>query len=402
MMTPEELQVIGETLYPYIEKLNQWIVNRIVEAIMTRIGRGEAKMLSASDIWRYQVYQDTGGNDEELLQQIASFTKSLESEVKQIFEDAGITAFNADSKAIAAAGKTPIEKMSPRMVEIMTDAYKRTMGECRNFTRTTATQTQTQLISALDSAYWKVQSGADSYTSAVKSAVLEVSDLQARVRYPSGHVDTLEVAILRAVRTGTAQATGNMTLQRTLEEGWNHVRISEHLGARVHETNPIANHAGWQGKVYQIEGESEDYPNLEKSTGYPNDPLGLEGYNCRHSFGPFLPGVSILPESRIDSEENKQRCEDERKMRSLERAIRESKTRLLALQKGIDTATDTDAQAALQAEYDRSALKLQRQNAAYDKFCKDNGLKKLPDRISIAKWGRSEAAKATAAANRAK
>jgi hypothetical protein len=43
---------------------------------------------------------------------------------------------------------------------------------------------------------------------------------------------------------------------------------------------------------------------------------------------------------------------------------------------------------------------LQKQNEAYNQFCKDNGLKKQQDRISIAKWTRSEAAKARAAAKK--
>ena len=48
----------------------------------------------------------------------------------------------------------------------------------------------------------------------------------------------------------------------------------------------------------------------------------------------------------------------------------------------------------------QKAALLQKQNAAYNQFCEDNGLKKQKDRISIAKWNRSEAAKARAAAKR--
>jgi hypothetical protein len=47
----------------------------------------------------------------------------------------------------------------------------------------------------------------------------------------------------------------------------------------------------------------------------------------------------------------------------------------------------------------KSAL-LQRQNAAYNQFCEENGLKKQSERIRIAKWDRSEAAQARAAAKR--
>ena len=53
-----------------------------------------------------------------------------------------------------------------------------------------------------------------------------------------------------------------------------------------------------------------------------------------------------------------------------------------------------------QDEYAKAAAQLQKQNAAYNDFCEKNNLKKLSDRLSVAKWTRSEAAKATAAARK--
>jgi hypothetical protein len=50
--------------------------------------------------------------------------------------------------------------------------------------------------------------------------------------------------------------------------------------------------------------------------------------------------------------------------------------------------------------YERKSALLQRQNAEYNQFCEESGLKKQSDRIHIAKWNRSEAAKARAAAKR--
>ena len=64
------------------------------------------------------------------------------------------------------------------------------------------------------------------------------------MRYPSGHKDTLEVAVLRCIRTGVAQSSGNMTIQQCKDMGWNHVLVSQHLGARVSDTDSIADHAG--------------------------------------------------------------------------------------------------------------------------------------------------------------
>lgn len=68
------------------------------------------------------------------------------------------------------------------------------------------------------------------------------------------------------------------------------VEVSSHWGAREGEGH--ANHAAWQGKIYSVHGATDKYPNLEEATGYPSDPLGLCGYNCRHTFYPYWEGIS--------------------------------------------------------------------------------------------------------------
>ena len=74
------------------------------------------------------------------------------------------------------------------------------------------------------------------------------------------------------------------------QTGAGYVEVSAHWGARTGKGH--ANHAGWQGKVYKVDGSDGVYGNLEQETGYPSDPAGLHGYNCRHTFYPFWPGIS--------------------------------------------------------------------------------------------------------------
>ena len=126
---------------------------------------------------------------------------------------------------------------------------------------------------------------------------------------------------------------------------------------------------------------------------------GLCGWNCRHSFSPGDPDHN--PYADFDAEENKRVYDLTQKQRNAEARIRKAKLKVLGLREALDSATDAGVKAALQDDYNKAALSLQRYNAAYNKFCKDNNLKKLSDRISVAKWTRSEAAKATAAARKA-
>lgn len=54
----------------------------------------------------------------------------------------------------------------------------------------------------------------------------------------------------------------------------------------------------------------------------------------------------------------------------------------------------------LQAELDGKSYLLQKQNKAYNEYCKTNELRPLADRLKIARWGREQAAKARGAARR--
>ena len=400
MLTPEQIVEIVETMYPVLDELNAWITADLIKRVMARLGRGEDLMLTSTDEWQLQVYQAAGGHLEAMQREIAVFTKKAEAEIKAIFEDAGIKAFEADNAFYVAHGlpeKTLAQ--SENMIQLLTDTYQRTNGEIHNFTRTTAQASQQRLIKVLDTAHFKVMSGATSYTQAVKEAVNEIVTEQTKVTYPTGHTDTIETAVLRAVRTGVAQASGNMAIEGMVERDWDLVRVSAHLGARYGDggENP-GNHFWWQGKLYSRTGKTPGYPLFEEATGYGTGE-GLCGWNCRHSFGPGDPDHN--PFKDFDAEENKKAFDLSQKQRSMEARIRRTKIKIIGLREAIDAATDDTVRATLQDEYNRAALLLRKQNAAYNDFCDKNNLKRLSDRVSVAKWTRSEAAKATAAARKA-
>lgn len=390
MLTPQELLEIVDTMQPLLDELNGWIVRDMIERLMARLGRGEGFLLTGTDQWQLEVYKAAGGHYDALQQEIQTFAKKSEAEVKAIFEDAGVRAWEADNAFYVAQGMETVKlAQSERMVQILTDTYQRTNGEIKNFTRTTAAASQQRFIQVLDDAHFKVVTGAQSYTQAVKDAVEDIAGTQTKVHYPTGHIDTIETAVLRAVRTGVAQASGNMSIQGMVERDWDLIRVSAHLGARYGDggENP-GNHFWWQGKLYSRTGKSTEYPDFVQSTGYGTG-IGLCGWNCRHSFGPGDPNHN--PYVGFDAEENRKAYDLSQKQRAMERKIRRQKTKLLGLRQAVDSAQDEAVKAELQNEYDNEAVKLGRYNAQYNRFCKANDLKRLSDRISVAKWTRSEA-----------
>lgn len=394
MITPEQFQEIGETLLPLLDDLTEWIARDMIERFMIRFGRGEEKLLTGTDEWQAWVLKQAGGNLDEIQKALAKSTGKSQQEIAKIFKDSGIQAAKADAEAAAVT----FSGLSSGMMAIITDAYERTVGEISNITRTTAGATNQAFIDICDAAYWKVRTGAQSYTAAMLEGIKELGQVQPIVRYPSGHKDTLEVAVLRCIRTGVAQSSGTMTIQQCKDMGWNHVLVSQHLGARVSDTDPIADHAGWQGKVYCIDGKDAQFDNLLDATGYPGNPLGLCGYNCRHSFTPFLPGVSRNHNKLIDTEANRRAYELSQTQRAMERRIRAQKRKCTALHTAVKSCEDTAGKAKLQEKYTQSAKRLQDQNAAYAKFCEENDLKPYHERLAVAGWDHSAASTASAAA----
>lgn len=396
MLTPQQILEIIDTLYPHIDALNAFITKDLIKRIMARLGRGEL-YLTGTDDWQLKVYQSAGGHLEIVQREIAAWTKVADAEIRRIFEDAGIKALAYDSAFYVSQGLEPFNLgQSEGMTRILEDTYQRTAGTIHNFTRTTAKASQQRLINTLDTAHFRVTTGATSYTQAVQDALAEVVNTQTKVHYPTGHVDTIDTAVLRAVRTGVAQASGNMAVQGMEERDWDIVLVSAHLGARYGDggENP-GNHFWWQGKFYSRKGRTPNLPLFEESTGFGTGE-GLCGWNCRHSFGPG--DLRHNPYENFDAEENKKAYDLSQKQRAQESRIRRTKAKLVGLREAIDAATDEAAKATLEDEYTKTAKLLEKQNLGYNKFCDDNNLKRLADRIQIAQWTREDARKSIIAA----
>lgn len=385
MLTPEELLAIVETMHPLLDELNAWITADLIKRLMARLERGEA-FFTATDDWQIQVYQEAGGHLEALQRELARWTKKADKEIRSIFEDAGIKALARDNAFYEARGLEglPITQ-SEGMLRLLEDSYRRTAGTVENFTRTTATASQQRFIKLLDKALFLVNSGAVSYTRAVEDAVKELASEQTNVHYPSGHVDTIETAVLRAVRTGVGQASGNMAIEGMIEHDWDIILVSAHLGARYGDggENP-GNHFWWQGKFYSRTGRTPGLLLFEKATGYGTGE-GLCGWNCRHSFGPG--DGEFNPYKSYASEENKRAYDLSQRQRSMEARIRRTKAKMAGLR-----------EAGMDDEYNKAARLLERQNAAYLDFCRENELRPLMERIQTAKWNREDARRSVMAA----
>lgn len=401
MLTPEYLYRITEGAEDIASQLHSNIMQKIIERMMIRIGRGEDYLLTATDKWQIEVLQDAGYLLEDIQKEIADKTKKQVKEIQDAMEDAGVQALQWDDKIYQAAGLSPAPLLeSPALMRIMQRNYEATAGEWRNFTRTTANEAQRLFINQMDNAYNMVVSGAVSYTEAVRDVISDVSETGMKVNYPSGYKMSIESATMMIVRTGISQAAAEVTSARMEEMDWDIVLVSAHLGARTGDggMNP-GNHLWWQGQFYSRTGRTKEYPDFVKTTGY-GTVTGLCGVNCRHSFGPGDGINNPFADKDIAYADNYKIEKLQQRQRTLERRIRDSKRKVQNLQTAVDNCKDEKLKFELQQKLDRKSYTLSQQNKAYKQYCKDNNLKQYAERLKVARWNRQQAAKAAGAARR--
>lgn len=169
------------------------------------------------------------------------------------------------------------------------------------------------------------------------------------IDYASGHHNRIDVAARRALLTGFGQVAGHVTDLNAQRLNTNYFEVSWHGGARP-------SHALWQGRVYSKE-------DLRRVCGLGQGG-GLLGWNCGHTYYPFIPGVSqrqysdewleqkAAEEARTTSWRGKEynAYRATQRQRQLETAMRAQRERVQLLrQAGADKDTITEFQCKYQA-----------------------------------------------------
>lgn len=414
MLPPDYFTNKEDRLLELYRQLEDFILKDITRRLLSA---GEMTATADRLIWKLKQMGESQAAIEKKLQTLTGLTRK---ELRSLLQDAVLTSWEDDR---ATLGKLGIELSNPlenaAVIRVMDAEYKKSLGELTNLTRTTMKQCQIDLINMLDEADLRVAAGVQSYSAAVCDILDRYAGRGIYVDYPSGTRRTLETAVRCCVVTSMNQTAAQVTNQYIVEAGAEYVLVSAHLGARVAQKGqtPLASHADWQGKVYRIRGNESGYPNLLESTGYDIDPatgqgkvdnpLGLHGYNCRHSHKPWdkrlqNPYVDENGNLKIDSEENRKRYELQQKQRAMERSLRAWKRKLIVKEQEIAGVAETDVKEILQRDYDRMAYKLTQKNKAYNDFCKANDLQPQYDRAKVADFGMEQTKQANQGARRYK
>lgn len=326
-----------------------------------------------------------GLTEEEIEARLSALTGKSREELRKLMEQAAERSLSADAAVYVAAGMSTADPLAAAGVRaVLLSGLAQTGGVFDNLTRTTAHTAGKQFTDALDRAWLQIMSGGFDYHTAIRMAVKDLARQGvASVTYPGGRTDTLETAVRGAVVTGCNQTAAKAQIALMDELGVELVETSAHRGARP-------SHAVWQGRIFCRHGRTDRYENFEEATGYGTGP-GLCGWNCSHSFGPYIEGAPRAYSSELLARYEEQTVtyngkdltfyEAGQQQRYIERQIRRWKREYAAMDAaGLDTG--------------ETAAKLSAWREREKDFCRQTGLKRQGDRSQVAHVGNSVAKRA--------
>ena len=371
-------------------QLWQQVEDAILQDVARRIGKMDKVTPTAN--WQLWRYQQTEALRNDVVKLLAKYTGKSEAAIRRLLLQAATEAMEREDAIYYHYDMEPSPFEESAALNNLLDAGARqTCGTWQNLTATTANTVTGVFERTLDAAWLKVSTGAFDYKTAVKQAVDSLADDMPMVTYPSGHTDSIEVAARRAILTGVNQTAGKLQVARMDEMGCEFVETTAHGGARP-------SHAEWQGRRFHrggaVDYKGRHYPDFEAATGYGTG-AGLCGWNCRHTFFAVFPELGDPPQWTQEQlrELNARNIEWNGKkytayeisqmQRARERNVRRWKKRYLAEDAaGLDT---TD-----------SAVRLKAARQSLSDFTKATGGRVDSARVSVPKFGRSEAGRASA------
>ncbi|WP_290059824.1 phage minor capsid protein [Paraclostridium bifermentans] len=392
-LTPEELKSIPESFINLYQELEDFIIadiSRRISKVGNLIDSAKLQTIRANEI---------GISLNLIKEKIKDVSDLTEEKINEIFNDASLYSIAKENELYSAAGLDAVKiTENAALANIMKSAIKQTSGDLYNLTQSMgfAQKLNGKVVykpiakyyhDAMDLAVMQIKSGSTSYNTAIKQAVNRLCESGIRsVDYESGVANRIDVAVRRAVMTGSNQMSQKLTLEGMKESGCDFVETTAHIGARP-------SHATWQGKVFCYSGNSKEYPPFIESTGYGTGP-GLGGWNCRHSFYPFIPGVSnrAYTDEELDNidpppfEYNGKMYtyyEATQHQRQIERSIRKTRTQLVGYEA-----------AGLKDEFTNASIILKQQEKYYREFSKVADIPTEKDRLQAYKFNKSISQKA--------
>ena len=262
-MTPEELEKLPKPLERTMTALELSIMDEIIQRIM------EAAQITPVIDWMLNRLVAIGESKSRIKQLIGKAIKEADLRVDDIYEQAAKSDYIHNKEIYEAAGREYQAYEDNAWLQQVVDAARRqtkdSLRPLENITQTTGfnvpigdgrkvfTPLSEYLERSLDKAMLGITTGAKTYSQAIGDVIDEMTASGVRmVDYASGKSDRIEVAARRAVMTGVAQMTKQVSNKNAEELETDYWEVDWHMGAR-NIGSGYMNHQSWQGRVYTSE-----------------------------------------------------------------------------------------------------------------------------------------------------
>lgn len=377
-----------------IEKKYRALELSIMEDVVRRIQKA-GKITSTAD-WQIQRLVILGSSTEDIKALVAEAVDGNEETVRELYADVIENEYTSQKAIYEAAGKEfiPYEK-NAELHQITEALIRQSTDEISNITKSTGfmvdlgngkmvfTPLSDIYNDYLDESITGMATGAYDYNTLIRktTSMMTRSGLRSNyafsdtrtdygIDYASGRHNRIDVAVRRALLTGFGQLAGRVTEMNAQQLNTNLFEVSAHAAARP-------SHAEWQGRVWTKQ-------QLTEVCGLGSGG-GLCGWNCRHSYYPFVKGISqrnytdadleamATKEARTRKFRGKEynAYEATQKQRQIETALRAKREKVQLLRQAHADRDDiVEAQCRYQAQLDE-----------YKSFCQFMGLEKQTERI---------------------
>lgn len=390
MLKPEQIAALrdaaGQVADPITEYLLKDIARRVSEA-------GQLTSTASYQIWRVQ---NLGVSQRQIKQWMRTNMKLSHREIRKLLTQSAEVGYNFDIKNLPQVQAIPFEQ-NPVMQQIVSAAVKLAQDDFTNITQTlgmvdpfgNALPLQDAYRKSMDFAFEQVFTGAADYNTAIRRATANLAKYGVRTITYEDSVRVINgVEVRRKIHTSMEAAVrrnimGGLGLMQEQISQHNH----DTLGADGWEISAHANsapdHEPIQGKQYSDAEYLALNGRLQRRIGT---------LNCGHAAYPIILGISTpqyTPEELKKFRENNQAgityqgkhytgYEATQQQRTLERAIRAQKRRVLIANQSTDE---------IYQQTTKTRLTLLQQE--YRRFSKAAGLRTQNERAQVAGFGRA-------------
>lgn len=398
MYKSDELELFPKN----IEEIYAGLENDIMNDIIRRIA--ETGEITRTADWQLNRLYNMGADKTDIRKHIQEALNLSDTEIEQLYSDTLKEGYLRDESLYQVVGQEFIPFEENMALQQLIEATKQqTAKQLKNITRTmgfavkqpngrkTFKTVDDYFKDTMDNAFMHVLNGTFDYNSIIRKVTDEMTRSGVRsINYDSGISTRIDVAARRAILTGVNQVTSKISSDNMQKLDTEFVETSWHSTARP-------THQVWQGRVFYWDRANPNADKIEagvlyksfiRETGY-GEVDGLCGANCRHTFYPFIPGISVrtytdeqLEELNRQENEKKEyngkeynKYEATQYQRRLETSMRKYRQDI-SLLKQSGLADDSDEVIAAKCKYQTLSKK-------YSDFSEKMGLREHRDRVNV-------------------